>query len=275
MNSFITDRDDIFNYIKNNHFEGLCNLAKQFNDEDYDEVFLDYKKGMDSLIKLQDIWSKSLLNCNADYSVYASKYYLIESFYCWKMYSRRYLQLLKKYKSNNSTLFENVNNVLDLGCGCAFSTVALSSIFNESHIYATNLKDTLQYFIDKQVTSNFSDITIEDESQTFNFDSIDLIFASEFFEHLESPIEFIDKLINTYHPKIIIFANTFTQMAIGHFYEYSYEGNKYKGLDMSIKFNNFLRKAGYKKVNTGFFNSRPQIFMIDNTKTDKATKKLF
>lgn len=120
----------------------------------------------------------------------------------------------------------------------------------------------MQYAINVHVTDNIDDIHIYDENEAFSLNNVDMVFASEFFEHLTNPIEYLTKLIKTYRPKYFVFANTFGQMALGHFNSYFDDGCEYVGKQVSRRFNKVLRENGYVKVETGFFNHRPSIFKL-------------
>ena len=160
-----------------------------------------YRANNPNLKELQERWFKSLDNNIPDYSIYSEDDYINEAFYCWKTYSRKYLLMLRKYlqEENCEIEIDNIYNILDLGCGIGYTTVGLYNIFDKAKIVGTNVKDSTQYLVDKVATENFDDrITIIDEADTLNLDNIDLVFASEFFEHLDNPIDLLIDLINTY-----------------------------------------------------------------------------
>ena len=231
-----------------------------------------YRANNPNLKELQERWFKSLDNNIPDYSIYSEDDYINEAFYCWKTYSRKYLLMLRKYlqEENCEIEIDNIYNILDLGCGIGYTTVGLYNIFDKAKIVGTNVKDSTQYLVDKVATENFDDrITIIDEADTLNLDNIDLVFASEFFEHLDNPIDLLIDLINTYNPKYFIIANTFTQPAIGHFKIYYFNNNIYFGRAISKLFNSILRENGYKKINTSFWNNRPTVWKLDNIKRNK------
>lgn len=260
----VSKPSEIFDKIKKEDFKQLLEIANQYQSLPVEDLYQSYTSGNEELIALHKKWEQSVINGNPDYSVYGNDAYINEAFICWKEYSRRYLLLLRKYLGREDCEInkEKVKSILDLGCGCGFSTIGLKAIFPDATISATNLKGTLQHSIDIHVTDNIDDINIYDENDAFNLDCVDMVFASEFFEHLTNPIEYLTKLIKTYHPKYFVFANTFGQMALGHFDYYIDNGCKYVGRQVSRKFNDALRENGYKKIETGFFNHRPSIFKL-------------
>ena len=249
----------IFNKITRADYEQLVNVACKYGDFVSEELYAYYDSGERVLSELCDHWERSLNAGTPDFSVYSHPVYVYESFNCWKQYARRYLKLMAHFDAFQFDKY-SVNSVIDLGCGCAYSTVALKSIFPEATIVGTNLKGSLQYSIDEDVLENIPDCYMVDESQTLALPKVDVVFASEFFEHLPEPVELLRGLVSTYSPKYFVFANTFTRMSIGHFQTYYDRGVPYTGINISRYFNHYLRNHGYVKIDTGFFNSRPQIF---------------
>lgn len=252
---------NIFSKISKEDFRELLDVAGKFKQIDKDALYTDYCTGNTKLDDLKKLWVKSINAGAPDFSLYNDDLYINESFVCWKIYSRRYLQLLNKYLNGDTCEIDKgaVKNILDVGCGCGFTTVGLKSLFPGATVKATNLKGTLQYNIDIEVTKDTAGIEIHDDSEIFNLGKIDMIFASEFFEHLEEPFKYLQKLIDAYRPKYIVYANTFTNMAIGHFN--SYEG--FVGGKASLNFTKTLKQNGYTRVKSAkFFNNRPYIYQL-------------
>lgn len=260
--------ENIFEKISRQDFKELLIAADEIQSLPVEELYNDYLAGNSIIKECISKWEASLDTGKPAYELYNHNCYMNESFVCWKTYARRYLLLLKKYltKPNCDLDISDVKTVLDLGCGCGYSTVGLKAIFPKAQIKATNLKDTLQWKLDLAVTNGTPDIEMRDENETFNLESVDLVFASEFFEHLTNPIEYLRKLINTYHPKYIIFANTFTQMSLGHFRSYFDGTEELKGVQVSNRFGKVLRDNNYVKLSTHFFNNRPYIYKLQETK---------
>ena len=269
-NVIVNKPSEIFDKIKNSDFYELLSIAKKYRDDfDVDAIYKDYISNPEknkACRYLQTRWINSLENKSPDYSVYDDVGYLEDDFSSWKYYSRRYVKLLDKLN------LPNIKSVVDLGAGIGYSSIALKSIFPDADISFTNIPNTLQWYIMASVTNNFnSSLMPVPECGTMLLKHQDLIFASEFFEHIYEPIKLLDALIENLTPTYFVFANTFTQMATGHFYEYLYNGNKYDGRTMSRLFNKHLRNVGYKKLDTGFFNNRPQVYVYDKV----PIRKLF
>lgn len=245
---------DIFDKIKTKDYFELEDIAKKI------EPSFHYEK--DDWPKLYETWEKSVLRGEFDFSVYNHDAYLFESFICWKIYSRQYLIDLRKYLASSDCEIDRskIHRILDLGCGCAYSTVGLKSIFDDACVMGTNLKGTLQFSIDEFVCENIDGCSMVDENDTFNLGNVDMVFASEFFEHIQEPIDFLLSLLRAYSPEYLVVANTFTRMSLGHFSEYFYNGEAFNGIRMSRMFNDTLRENGYISLSTGFWNNRPKVW---------------
>jgi 2-polyprenyl-3-methyl-5-hydroxy-6-metoxy-1,4-benzoquinol methylase len=218
--------------------------------------------------ELENKWYKSLEVANPDYSVYDDIYYLADTWVCWKKYSRQYLKSIFSPTSmatkstNGYDNFKSIkdeiqaNSLIDLGCGIGYTTSSLKEMFN-CKTYGTNIKDTKQYKI-CQVLSIINDFQIVE-----NFDDlgdIDLVFASEYFEHFERPVEHLIEVVEKLNPKYILFANTFNSKSIGHFDIYKHLDKDYSGPEMSKLFTKTLKSYKFKKVNTNCFNNRPNFY---------------
>lgn len=264
----VSNPNEIFGKIKKSDFKELLTIANKYRQLPIEELYQSYVNDNKKLELMSKEWEQSVLKGSPNFSVYRDDYYINEVFICWKEYSRKYLLILQKYLDREDCKINKneIKSILDLGCGCGYSTIGLKSLFPNAIVSATNLKGTLQYDIDKHVTNNIDGCYIYDENDAFDLGNVDVVFASEFFEHLIEPIDYLVKLIDIYRPKYFIFANTFTRMAIGHFNSYRYNGCEYIGGQISRKFNNTLRENGYVKVDTGFFNNRPQVFKLANNK---------
>lgn len=266
MSLNIHKSEDIFNHIHKADLISLLNLAKDFDESiDVDKLFKDYCDGNGELYRVYADWEQSVHNGKPNYALYGSDVYMNEAFMCWKLYSRRYLLLLRNYLNKSECPIDtaDVKTILDLGCGCGYTTVGLSSIFPDAVVYGTNLSDTLQYKIASHICADFPRCEIWDESHNADLPTApDLVFASEFFEHLTEPLVLLDDLVTKYRPKYFVFANTFTKMSLGHFEQYYGDGKIFTGKSMSREFIKRLKKHGYVKVQTKFFNSRPSIYML-------------
>lgn len=210
--------------------------------------------------ELENSWYKSLESNNPDYSVYDNIYYLADVWICWKKYSRQYIKNLLNNKVNNILIKDylgKVNNIVDLGCGIGYTTAALKEVFN-CNLFGTNLKNTKQYQICEQI-ANTEGFKITEHLQDLP-KNVDIVFASEYFEHFEKPIEHLLEVISELKPKHIIFANTFNAKSIGHFNVYKHNDLEFSGKEISRLFTKILKENKYFKVQTNCFNARPNIY---------------
>jgi SAM-dependent methyltransferase len=217
---------------------------------------------MQEINRLFDQWYKSLEKNSQepDYSVYADPYYMFEVWLSWVNYSRRYLKDIQKPKSLFGTSIaddmrnDGLNSILDLGCGFGYTTASLKEIFPDCSVYGTNFEDSLQFKMSKDIGIS-NDFTMLPDHKSIT--EIDLIFASEYFEHIINPIEHVEDIIDTCNPKYFLIASTFNQPAIGHFNQYNHGNFIFDGKTTSSKFNNYLRSRGYESIETGCWNNRP------------------
>lgn len=209
------------------------------------------------MVDLENKWYHSIKQNTPDYSVYADPYYFCEVWLCWVNYSRRYLNEINNPKSlfKKSIVqdMNNINTVIDLGCGFGYTTIGLKEIFTSAKVYGTNIKDTPQYNIAKSFEKETGIIIVDDCSNI----ETDLIFASEYFEHFQKPIEHLTHILKNTKCKHMLIANTFNGKAIGHFDYYIHLNKYYDGKTISKMFNNTLRQNGYEKIETNCWNNRP------------------
>jgi len=231
------------------------------------------KKGeRDELVHLQTMenqWYKALDEGHIDYSVYDHKHYLTDLWACWVLYSRAYLRALvnpnslEKGKSIHS-IMTGVEGVLDLGCGIGYTSRALAEMFPDAEVYGTNIEGTEQYRFCQRMVQNDECSLVSKPTEIW--DKIDLVFASEYFEHIINPLGHLQDIVNEHEPKFFVIANAFNTRSIGHFHEYYNE--EYELIpekDISRLFNKKMRSLGYKKLKTRIFNDRPTIWVRDES----------
>jgi 2-polyprenyl-3-methyl-5-hydroxy-6-metoxy-1,4-benzoquinol methylase len=236
--------------------------------------FIKFHKGINvnlssiqEMKNLEEQWYNSLKANQPNYSVYSDPYYFCEVWLCWINYSSRYLKDICKSKSlfNKSIVddMKNVKVVVDLGCGFGYTTAALKEIFTQSIVYGTNIKESSQYKMAEKCGKKYNFSVIND------IDGIksDLIFASEYFEHFERPIEHLEYILQKLNPRYLLIANTFNGKAIGHFDYYKHYDTVYPGKKMNLLFNDYMRKYGYKKIKTNCWNNRPTYWKKENIET--------
>ena len=207
---------------------------------------------------LFDQWYQSLPH-QPDYTVYGQDEYIAELWACWKVYSRAHLLNIQKPQSlfTHSIVDDNrdAGVVIDLGCGFAYTTAALAQIFPGASVWGTNLDNTLQMSVAKTMADDYGFMVCPDVSEIGR--NADLVFASEYFEHFEQPLEHLDYIIDTLKPGAMLIANAFGPRAIGHFDHYVVDGNTYTAKQTGKLFNARMEDHGYVRRKTKLWNSRP------------------
>lgn len=209
-------------------------------------------------------WYESLRGSGqADYDIYDSDFYLAEAWACWVVYSRKYLLEIPKAKflEPNGVKADMlpVNKIADLGCGIGYTTAAIKQIFPDAEVIGTNLPDTKQYEIAKSVGEVAGFEMVADVQSVGKADSI---FASEYFEHFDKPIDHLIEVLENIQPQTLLIANAFTADAPGHFDYYEVNGKQLDGKATSRVFSQTLKAYGYEKVKTKFWNNRPNYWRL-------------
>ena len=229
------------------------------------EKALRYIKTNEHFDFLTDRWYEALElgDLNKAYSVYDDEYYFTDMWNCFKVYSRNYLRNMKAPKLlNGQSIFDymgDVKLIVDTGCGTGLTTGALKEMFNGSTVYGTNLRNTKQWQFCETKATQFEFSMIEDISQVVEKE-VDLVFSSEYFEHIEAPAEHVDYIVKQKNPKYFIIANAFNTRAIGHFITYKHYGQDIDQTKISKIFNDKLKSLGYVKIKTNLFNNRPNFW---------------
>ena len=223
---------------------------------------------------LEQAWYLALNNGKVDYSIYDDDYYFTDLWNCWVLFSRQYLRDIRNcfiLPENTPIpfLFTNIKVVVDLGCGIGYTTRALKEMFPEAVVYGTNLEITKQYNFCKSMGLEYGFNVIPDISKIEQ--NIDIIFASEYFEHIQSPIEHLQDIILKKTPRYFILANSFNTKGAGHFTTYTEYGLDISEKDISKVFNDILRYHNYKKMKTNVWNNKPSIWV----KYDDALPRFF
>jgi hypothetical protein len=213
-----------------------------------------------SMSKMEELFRTwySSLSTNPDYTVYEDPYYFCEVWVCWVKYSRKHLKTITSKNSLSEGIsivdsLSSVNSILDLGCGFGYTTTGFKQLFPNSTVYGTNIEGCSQFKMATEL-GNVHGFSI---LPTFEHLEVDLIFASEYFEHFLEPIDhLLDVLLNC-KPNYLLIANAFTADAIGHFDTYNWNNKEFTGKQISKIFNDTLRQHGYEKVKTNCWNDRP------------------
>jgi len=218
----------------------------------------DPERPANPLEHLERQWIDALDKGEIDYSVYSDDDYYVEAYACWMVYTRNVMKGLSKHLH----IFSDVKRILDLGNGIGRTTVGWKSLYPDAEVIATNFKDCEQWKI-SQALQKTCDFRLEENS--LNLGEIDILFACEYFEHIEYPLEHLAEVIEANNPRYMIIANSFGTVGIGHFKEYK-DSNFFVGTDIidwkkiSRRFNQLMRDKGYVKMEKQFFNMTPYMW---------------
>lgn len=277
--------ESIFTKMKKEHFMELASMCAPFLDiEDAEaeyETFLEVKTAWtkklpvdpeNGLFQLALQWYDSLPE-NPDYSVYGHTTYLAECWLCWILYSRKSVMALSGLHCENKTksvldLVGDCKTIVDLGCGCAYTTAGLKELCPSAEVYGTNIEATFQFAVAEILSERYNFNVISDFEKIHR---ADIVFASEYFEHIEDPIEHLLQVLEETNPRFLITANCFNGDAIGHFNIYHHGEFRMNGKEISRLFNNILRSKGYEQVKTTIWNSRPAIWRKIPIKNNNKT----
>lgn len=216
------------------------------------------KTNLRSFQELERRWYASLKRGAPDYSVYDDPYFLSDIWACWILYSRKYLTSMNSKKAlRGRSIVEDageVSSAADLGCGFGYTTAGLKELFPNANVVGTNLESTCQFRLASAlgVERGFSLVPSVDR-----LGRRDLVFASEYFEHIENPVEHLKEVFDVCAPRFIITANSFGTTSVGHFLKYRHGDALLDGKAVSRIFNGTLRSSGYEKVDTTCWNGRP------------------
>tara|TARA_B100000287_G_scaffold279583_1_gene263462 strand:- start:5108 stop:5968 length:861 start_codon:yes stop_codon:yes gene_type:complete len=259
---FIDDYGEMFGIDKELALIEAHNLVGKCNRNKYDESLIVEVK------RIEKEWYDALMEGDPDYSCYDDDYYFIDLITCFVTYSRSYLRTIENPKSydGNTSLFEflgEVNKVADLGCGMGYTSAYLKEIWPNSEVYGTNIKNTKQYQFCEKVSSDYDFSIVEDTTQIGK--GVDFVFASEYFEHFENPMEHLDKVIEDMQPNYLFLANSFNTYSIGHFTSYKHGEEIIPQKFISRAFNNHLSQKGYQQVKTKVWNNKPALWVRNPT----------
>ncbi len=210
-------------------------------------------------------WYESLVKCRPDYSVYDDDFFVSDVWACWIVYSRKYLLALDSNKSlsTNKSIVDvmspNISSVVDLGCGFGYTTAGLKELFPAAKVFGTNIAETFQFKVAREVGKHRGFEIVPDISSIKG--STDLVFASEYFEHIQRPIEHLIDVINHGKPKAFILANSFGSRSVGHFNTFLHGRERIPNKSVGRAFGKTLRYAGYELIKTNLWNNRPSLWI--------------
>lgn len=268
----------IFSRTKDQDLAEYLNLCNTFRPMDFKTAYrtalasIRYYKGdekmRDMLVAghtLENRWYASLEAGTPDYSVYDDDFFISDVWACWITYSRKYLLsliaggMLTDGGSIQQMIAPHVTSVVDLGCGFGYTTAGLKELFPAASVYGTNIEGTLQFKVGSYVGKG-AGFTIVPEIKAID-GGTDLVFASEYFEHIQRPIDHLNEVLVVGRPKYLILANAFGSRSVGHFNEYLVGDGAVSNKLIGRMFNGVLRDAGYSLAKTKLWNNRPSFWV--------------
>jgi len=211
-------------------------------------------------------WYRSLNPFEPDYSIYNDEYYFTDMWVCWQMFSRGYLRSINhpnswKPEYSIGDMFDQVRTVVDLGCGIGYTTSALTELFPNAFVVATNLEGTRQWKWCAEMSKVFGFTLLPDTTQIKRkFSQYSLVVAFEYFEHFYKPIEHMQQVVKDCDPKFLYLANSFNTRSMGHFTEYEIDGQVINQKYISREFNAALKREGFHQVKTNVWNNKPTLW---------------
>jgi hypothetical protein len=246
------------------------NLFEEFL-SDYSSLFdIDKNKSKELLrsgelfTRLTDFWYEKLHqnDLNSAYKVYDDEYYFVDIFNCYVTYSREYIKRILKSKAYDD--LKSIESYVDIGCGLSYSTCALKQIFPNAKAYAINIKDTKQWKFCEMMGKRY-DFTLLESVDDIKHD-VDLVFASEYFEHIVDPCAHFDYIVRSIKPEWFLIANAFNTHSIGHYETYDHNDEKIDQSKIGNIFNKHIRSSGYKDINYSLWNQKPKVWKKNETK---------
>lgn len=194
-------------------------------------------------------WLESVERGEPDFGIYDSDFYLGALWACWVGYSRASLKAIKA-----KCTFPEAKVVVDVGNGIGYTTLALSGLFPDARVVGTNLPDVRQARIADGLGVEVVDGPEEVRSEAT------IVFASEYFEHFERPIDHLREVIFHLSPEYLVVVNSFSITAIGHFPRYIVSERLVDPPVVSRAFGSELRTLGYEKLKLPIWNARPAVW---------------
>lgn len=213
--------------------------------------------------ELESRWYAGLDAGQPDWGVYDTDLYLADLWACWVVYSRQRMIAVQQPGSLPPVGVLRdigpVERVADLGCGFGYTTSAWKELYPYADVVGTNL-DGIQMRLAQARSARFGFRLVTDVSGVGA--PVDLVFASEYFEHFPRPVDHLTEVLDALTPKALLIANAFGTRSIGHFHEYGVGGEMLDGKTTSRRFNSELRQRGYVKVKTKLWNARPSYWKL-------------
>jgi ubiquinone/menaquinone biosynthesis C-methylase UbiE len=128
-----------------------------------------------------------------------------------EVYDERYLQVdskiqvIKEAFKHIKANWQNFEVALDVGCGSGNATFALLQIFENIHIYATDLSPEMVQLLASRAfrlgqKDRVTPFVADSSKLAFKHNSFDLLVGSSMLHHLLDPAGFLDSVLNGVRP---------------------------------------------------------------------------
>jgi hypothetical protein len=142
--------------------------------------------------------------------------------------------------------------IVDLGCGVGYTPTIFKELFPNASVYGTNTKGAKQYaWCQKMAYENRWEL-VPDASVIPQ--KADMVFASNYFQNTEKPVEHLIEIMAKLRPWICVIANAFSG-------DYVHNLKAVSAVEISTMFNNQMAGMGFKKQKHKCASSRAEIWM--------------
>lgn len=215
--------------------------------------------------RLELRWYESIKQGEPDYGVYSDDEYLAEAWYCWAKYSREYLRALTSPKLEGDRAPSDVfspSRIADIGCGVGYTTACLKEMWPRAEVVGTNVEGSKQAALVARM-ARCRGYKLECGGLD-KVGKVDLVFASEYFEHFYEPLAHLTEVLDYLAPEVVVTANAFTSRSTGHFPEYLIDGEIVSNKRVTRRFTQAMNERGYQRVLFDVWNGRPVIWQKEN-----------
>ena len=179
-----------------------------------------------------------------------------------------YYNSSKGYIPKIKTAFEKMNyvpkTVLDFGAGVGLATYDLAELLSNTTVYYYNISE-IQTSLFKEMLKQFpiDNIVIIDDPLSVN---AEVVFCSEFFEHIKTPEDALKYIMGIPGVKHILEASSFRFSDVaGHYETFIFDNVEVSCNDAQKNFNKLMRRYGFqlsnKVYNVSCWNNRPNIWV--------------
>jgi len=253
-----------------------------FHTEEIEQMTIDYIENLSGrqVPRPYSNYTKNLTNWwydvgihNEDFYFYQTSEYIAIQIECFKDWTyERTQQMISFLQLGTKT---KVNNIIDFGAGCGFSTLMLSEAFPKATIWyvdsnpwsVVNLLNLKKWFNvhNVEICTNLNQVNIIPEAAC----------AFDVFEHFQKPLPVLQSLLLGGLVKYYFDSSSFHHEAPGHFRQYAVEvGNSdfVSGRYATHSFHTNIELLGYtrtEKLNhITYSNNRPLVFVSEPAKGD-------